>query len=278
MIYLLLAILSSSAISIAMRVSSDKITEKFSMLTVNYLVCAILGASYARFDLWLPQADRFSLMVALGAISGALYLGGFVLMQFNLGKNGIVLTSVFMKLGLLVPIAMSLLLFRETPTWMQVAGFAIAVAASVLINLKKESGAKNLGVSLFLMLLLCGGSDAMSKIYEQFGPAPLSGQFLFYTFAAATILCAGLVIHQKERPGIRELLYGTLIGVPNFFSAKFLLGALTKLPAVVVYPSFSVATLLVVTLIGVAVFRERLSKLQWAAMAAIVTALILLNV
>ena len=83
---------------------------------------------------------------------------------------------------------------------------------------------------------------------------------------------------QKERPGARELIYGTLIGIPNFFSAKFLLGALSRLPAVVVYPSFSVATLLLITLTGVVVFKERLSKIQWLALAAIVAALILLNI
>jgi len=38
-----------------------------------------------------------------------------------------------------------------------------------------------------------------------------------------------------------------------------------------------VATLLVVTLTGVAVFKERLSGRQWAAVGAIVVALILLN-
>ena len=69
-----------------------------------------------------------------------------------------------------------------------------------------------------------------------------------------------------------------LIGIPNFFSAKFLLGALAKLNAVVVYPSFSVATLLIVTLTGVVLFRERLSRQQWAALGAIVAALVLLNI
>lgn len=278
MIYLILAVLSSSAISIAMRISSDKVSENFSLLATNYLVCAILGAIYAGFDLWRPDASDFSLTVGIGILSGALYLGGFVMMQANLKKNGIVLTSVFMKLGLLVPIAMSLLLFKETPTWMQVAGFAIAIAASVLINLKKDAKEKTFHLGLFLLLLLCGSSDAMSKVFEMFGPAALSDQFLFYTFAAATALCAVPVLYKKERPGKAELLYGTLVGVPNFFSAKFLLAALTKLPAVVVYPSFSVATLLVVTLAGVVMFRERLSKIQWAAMAAIIVALVLLNI
>ena len=95
--------------------------------------------------------------------------------------------------------------------------------------------------------------------------------------AAAFVLCAMMVIQKKERPGIREWVFGALIGLPNFFSAKFLLLALAKLPAVVVYPSFSVATLLLITLTGVAVFREKLEKLQWIALGAIVVALALLN-
>lgn len=265
-------------ISILMRLSSDKISANLSMLAVNYLVCALLGAGYAGFRVVLLAAEGFSVAVWLGVISGVLYLAGFVLFQRNTRKNGIVLTSIFMKLGLLVPIVLSVLLFREVPTASQIAGFCIALFAIVLLNLKKERSGGGFGVGLILMLLMCGGSDAMSKVFEVFGPAALADPYLFYTFASAAALCLVLVAGAKERPGFRELLYGTLIGIPNFFSAKFLLGALTKLPAVVVYPSFSVATMLIVTLTGVVAFRERLSRLQWVALIAILAALILLNI
>ena len=278
MLFLLLAILSSATISILMRISSNRISANFSMLAVNYLVCALLGAAYAGFAPVAPEQPGFSVSVWLGIISGALYLGGFVLFQHNTAKNGIVLSSVFMKLGLLVPVVMSMVLFREAPTANQILGFCIAVIAIVLINLKKESSDKSFGWGLILMLLMCGGSDAMSKVYERMGSATLSDSYLFFTFAVAFILCLVPVLYKKEKPGFRELLFGTLIGIPNFFSAKFLLGALTKLPAVVVYPSFSVATLLIVTLTGIAVFRERLNRLQWVALAAIVAALIYLNI
>lgn len=278
MLYLILAIMSSTMVSVVMRLSSDKISANLSMLAVNYLVCAALGAGYAGFDLWKPEAAGFALTVALGALSGVLYLAGFVKLQQSIRKNGVVLSSVFMKLGLLVPIVMSLFLFGEVPTPAQIAGFVIAVCSIVLINLKKDPGAKGFGVGLILLLLLGGGCDAMSKVFEVYGPASLSEQFLFYTFAVAFLLCAGMAASNKEHPVARELIFGTLIGIPNFFSAKFLLLALGHLPAVVVYPSFSVATLLCITLAGVAVFRERLSRLQWVALAAIVTALILLNI
>lgn len=278
MIFLLLAVFSSSMISIMMRVSSGKITANLSMLATNYLICSLLGAAYAGFDLVAADVPGFDTTLWLGLVSGVLYLAGFVAFQANTNSRGIVLSSVFMKLGLLVPIVMSVLFFKEVPSAAQIAGFSIAVFAIVLINWKKEGDGKGFGIGLIVMLLLSGGADAMAKIFDVFAPRALSSLYLFYNFATAFTLCVILVLYKKERPGFRELLYGTLIGIPNFFSAKFLLGALTKLPAVVVYPSFSVGTLLIVTLTGVVVFRERLSKLQWMALAAIIGALILLNI
>ena len=87
-----------------------------------------------------------------------------------------------------------------------------------------------------------------------------------------------MVLVKKQRFGKWEIFFGVLIGIPNFFSSKFLLGALSRLPAVVVFPSFSVATMLIVTLTGVVVFKERLSRNQWFALAAIIAALVLLNI
>ena len=278
MLFLILAILSSCTISILMRLSSDKISAHLSMLAVNYLICALLGAGYANFDVWAAGQNGFGMAVVLGVISGALYLAGFVKLQSNVRKNGVVLSSMFMKLGLLVPILTSVIFFGEVPTWLQILGFCIAVTAIIMMNLKKEENSKGFSMGLILLLLLGGGCDLMSKIYEMYGQPQLADPYLFYTFAAATLMCLVLVVCEKERPGIREVIFGTLIGIPNFFSAKFLLLALTKLPAVVVYPSFSVATLLVVTLAGVLVFKERLNKVQWCALAAIIVALVLLNV
>lgn len=278
MIYLLLAVFSSSAISIVMRISSDRISANLSMLATNYLICSLLGMAYAGFDLVLPRVPGFFVTAWLGLLSGVLYLAGLVIFQTNTRKHGIVLSSVFMKLGLLVPIVMSVLFFREVPTASQIVGFGIAVFAIVLINWKKDGADNRFGAGLIVMLLLSGGADAMAKIFDAFGPESLSQLYLFYTFFTAFVLCMVLVVQKREKPGFREFLYGTLIGIPNFFSAKFLLGALGQLPAVVVYPTFSVATMLIVTLSGVVVFKERLSKVQWFALATIIVALILLNI
>lgn len=278
MIFLCLAILSSCAIALLMRISASKVTAKLSMLSVNYLICSLLGAAYAGFDLIRPEVSGFSTTVALGIVGGVLFLVSFMLLQWNTARNGIVLSSVFMKLGLLVPMLLSVLVFHELPTHTQIIGFCIALVAIVLINAKKGNSASRFRWELLVLLLMGGGADAMSKVYEALGPAALSNQFLFYIFAVALVLCASLVVYQKERPGIRELLFGAAIGIPNFFSSKFLLRSLADLPAVVVYPSFSIATMLLSTLAGVFFFKERLEKLQWLALIAIIAALFLLNI
>lgn len=277
MLCLFLAIASSAMIAIVMRLSSGRVKAGFSMLAVNYVTCILLGLWYAGFQ-FLPPKEDVPAVVGMGAVNGILYLLGFVLLQYNTRKNGVVLSSVFIRLGLLVPMVVSVFLFKEIPTMGQGIGFLLAVSAILLINYEKGTALSGKKLPLVLMLLCGGSGDAMSKVFEVHGPATGSDQFLFYTFVSALLLCLVLVFRNKERLDKNALLFGVLVGVPNFFSAKFLLMALGKLPAVIVYPTFSVATILAVTLAGVCLFRERLQKRQWAALTVILGALVLLNV
>lgn len=278
MIYLILAIACSTLISVIMRISSDKVTGNVSMLAMNYLMCVVVAALYTGLDQLFPQVAALPQTLTMGAVHGILYLSSFVLFQHNVKKNGMVLSATFMKLGLLVPIVLSVILFGELPGVLQIIGFVIAVAAIVLINWSSDRSDLRMGAGLVVLLIAGGAGDAMSKVFEVYGSSALSSQFLFYTFLVALILCVGLVILKKERPGRNEVLFGLLIGVPNYFSARFLLLSLASVDAVIAYPTYSVATLLAVTLIGVLLFREKLAKRQWIAIGMILVALALLNI
>lgn len=279
MLYLLLAIASSAMIAIIMRLSARKVTSNNTMLAANYFVCLLLAAAYGDFQLLRVGADGLSKTLVMGAVNGGLYLLGFVLLQYSTRKNGVVLSSVFMKLGLLVPIVLSLVMFGEVPSAVQTVGFFLAVGAIILINYEKGAVSAGKGTLILVLLLLAGGGgDAMAKVFSVYGPQQLEETFLIYTFLSALVLCLALVLWRRERPQPAALMYGVLVGIPNFYSARFLLKAVGALPAVVVYPTFSVATILVVTLAGVLAFRERLRKNQWIALAVILAALVLLNV
>lgn len=279
MLYLLLAILASSLVSIVMRLTKTRVKNETSLLAVNYLTCILIAGAYTGFGSIVPKGAGSVWPVGLGTVTGALYLLGFVLLQWNVGKNGVVLSSTFMKLGLLVPIVCSVLFLKETPTLVQALGFVLAIAAVLLINGgEKKAAARGRGM-LVLLLLSCGTGDFMSKVYETLGPREFSDQFLLFTFLSAFALCLILVIRKREKPGLTELCWGALLGLPNYFSARFILGALGQgIPAVIVYPTFSVATMVVLTVAGVTFFREKLRRREWLGIGIILAALVLLNV
>jgi len=277
MLSLCMAVLCSSLVSIVMRLSGSRVTHNLGMLTMNYIVCSLLAAVFCDYDQVLPMS-QLSQTVAFGMVNGILYLAGFVLMQMNIRKNGVVLSSIFQKLGLLVTLVVSVVFYREIPDLLQGSGFVLAIFAIVLMNYQKDSTGAGSKGALLVMLLACGMADAMSKIFTESGPAGQEPQFLFFTFATAMVLCWGLMASKRQRIGWKEAAFGALIAVPNFFSSKFLLGALESLSAVIVYPVFSVGTILAVTLTGVLAFRERLGRQQWIGIAVILVALVLLNI
>ena len=278
MLNLLLAVISSALVSITMRLSETKIKNNTAMLAVNYIMCTFLAWVYTGFGSRILSGMGRQATVIMGGINGILYLAGFVLLQRSIRENGVVLSATFIKLGLLVSMVVSVTFFGERPELWQWAGFALAVAAIVLMNYRPGEGKVGNTAGLVLLLLAGGGGDAMSKVFEELGNPAHGDYFLLYTFLAAFAICAVICRIGKEKPGKWEWFFGLLIGIPNFFSAKFLLGALKDIAAVIVYPVYSVATILAVTVTGILVFREKLEKRQWMTLAMILVALVLLNI
>lgn len=277
MLCLILAIVSSMLVSVCMRIGEARAKNRTSMLAANYLCCTLLAGLFA--GPFSVSVSGFPVMLALGLISGVFYLVSFLMMQWNVSRNGVVLTATFMKLGILVPTLLAVAVFRETPSAMQVVGFLAALAAILMIQLDKSKGPIRAGSGISLVaLLLCGGlGDGMSKFYEAWGDPALSGAYLQFTFFTALVLCVLLCLKRRERLTPADALWGLIIGVPNYFSSRFLLLSLSSVPAVVAYPTFSVGTIVAVTLVGVAVFKERLSRRQLVALGIILAALALLN-
>ena len=277
MLYLILAIACSAVITIFMRMSNRYVKGNISLLAVNYIMCFLLAVYFTGIDFAFPQQEGLRITVGMGVINGILYLGNFILLQFNITKNGVVLPAMFGRLGLLVPMILSLVVFHEKLEYLQIIGFILAVSCIILTNMEKEETSVEFKAGLIILLLVTGLTDSMAKIYEEMGPSELSAQFLLYTFGVALILCLCLMVYKKQKIGKMELLWGLLIGIPNFFSAKFMLRSLQDLPAVLAYPTYSVGTIVVISLAGVCFFKEKLGKRQKIAMGGILVALALLN-
>lgn len=275
--YLFLAIASSALISILMRLSKRHTRSAMAMLAMNYLMCCLLGMAHTGSMQLFPRTEGLGLALILGALGGILYFGGFVLMQWNISRNGVVLPATFIKLGVIVPTALSIIVFGETPRLTQLIGMAAAICAIFLIQEKGEKGAGSV-LGLVLLMLFGGGGDAMSKVFEEIAPAELKNQFLLYIFIAALALCLLLCLVQRQRIGLGDVLFGLAIGIPNYYSARFLLLALGEIPAMVAYPCYSVGTIIVVAVVGAIAFREKLGRRKLIALSVILAALVLLNI
>ena len=276
MLFLFLAIVSSTLITVFMRLSEGKSQNELSLLSMNYLSCCLLSYLFMPSKRIFPSQDGLSTVLILGGIGGVLYLASFLLLKWNVKKNGVTLPATFMKLGVLVPTILAAVIFKETIHVSTLFGILLAFFAILLL---KEKSSEKATSTLGLVLLLAGGgmADAMSKIFEETAPATLSDHFLFYIFFVAFVLCLLFIVLKKQKYCLWDVLFGLLIGIPNYFSARFLLLSLSEVPAVIAYPSFSVGTIILVTLVGVLCFRETLSKRKLFALGIILLSLVLLN-
>jgi len=278
MLYLGLAILASALVSTVMRLSESKIKNNMGMFVANYAACSILSLLFmAHLDFGKAEAG-VGAAVGLGLISGVLFLTNFVLLQQNIRKNGVVLAATFMKLGVLIPTLMAIVIFREQPGFLQILGIGLAIAAIIIIHFEKEGAETSKYHFLLIVLLLVSGfTDSMADIYDKLGSTELKDHYLLFTFLAAGVCAFLLWMKERQKLCVWDVLAGICIGIPNYFSSRFLLLALHHLPAVIVYPAYSVMTIVVISIVGVVLFKEKLSRKKLVAIALIFLALVLLN-
>lgn len=279
MIYLLLAILSSACVSLFMRLSEKYISNKMMMFVANYALCIILSYLYIDKSVVYSFDSAFIVVLITGLITGVLYLVSFMALKSNMKYNGIVLSSTFMRLGVLIPTAIAIIIFKEVPKITQSIGFVVAIIAIIIINFDKEGIKEGSKKSWLLWLLVLSGlGDSMANIFDKLGNPIYSDGYLMMTFVTALLLSFILVIKEQNKISLYDVLFGILIGLPNYYSARFLLLALNNINAVIVYPVYSIATIITITLFGVLCFKETINRQKLIALSLIVLALALLNI
>ena len=274
MLYLILSILLSALIAIIMRYSERYTKNGNGMLIFNYVMCIALSACFTRFSF----GEGFGFAVGVGALNGVLFLSVFMLLKWNISRNGVILPSTFQRLGVIIPTILSIAVFGEKPNVFKVIGFLITIAAIVFMNGGGERGHDRSYLGLIAMLCIAGITDAFAKVYEHWGNPEMSGMYLFVTFCVAFIVLSIIMLVRHERIDKWCVVFGLMVGVPNFFSARCLLNALAELPALIVYPTYAISILAVLAIAGIVLFHEKLSKRQWISLGGIAAALVLLNI
>ena len=303
MLYLWLAIICSASIALIFKHSESRGMNRYAVTTANYLAASVvsivilfssglpldlpgslserlaeIGRAVAGSGETLSPAGSIGWAMLLGLMAGAVFFSAFMYYQISVKKHGVGLAGAFAKLGILVPMTLSLVLWKEHPSSLQWFGISLAVLSIVAVNWPSDKGMRNSLRSALLLLFLFGGmAEFSNKVYQKYGLQEYKALFLLVTFGTA-FLYSGLLTWMKGlKVTPRDLITGLAVGIPNLFSSFFLILALETIPAAVAFPIFGAGTIVIINVVGMAFFRERLTRIELAAVGLTVVAIVLIN-
>jgi len=292
MIYLIFAIIFSSSLNVLFKFSEKYKSNRLALTFFNFLGATIFSLIFVLKQISIDTRyissflEGFgndiitpsSLVLLIGLLNGFVYFGSFYVLQISTARNGSAMSATFNKLGVMVPAILSVILFNETPKVMQIFGVIIAILAIIVIYSKKEEGSIiTLRIALFATFFLGGFGDFTSKIFQVYGVVQLQSLFIFFTFLFSLIVTGLFMLYKDCSIKRTDVIFGLVAGLPSQFISLFLLRSLSTLPAFVVFPLFSVGVILVVNIINLLFFKEKLTVRQFIAIGFILVAVILLN-
>lgn len=285
MVYLLYLFLSSvCALMVAhlLKRTEVKGLRTLNTLTVNYLV-ATLAAFLVGFtetgsrNSWLPDYYVLLFCVAVGFF----FISNFMAYSKSVHANGMGISIAAMRLSLLVPVLVSVYLYGESMAWHQVTGIILVFAAFLLLVPQKRSlkiGNVNASWLLLIVFLLTGFADASLKVYnEEFSRSLNELTFMGWIYSGAFGIGVLLSVFRQGPMFTRqEAKMGALLGIPNLYSAVFLIYALEGITGAIAFPVVNILNVLGGTLLGMLLWKDEVTVKQWGGIAVAIAAILLL--
>ena len=278
-----LSILFSSLIFVIFKLFSMYKVQTFYAIIVNYIVASLVGifAFEATF-----QLDEITTKPwFLGALSlGILFILVFNIMARTSQQLGVSVASVATKMSLVIPVLMGVFLYKETLGLIKILGILLALCAVYFASVREKGIVVKKEVLLLPLLVFIGSGmvDVSIKYFEEtLVPEAEFPMFTSCIFAGAAI--TGIITIIIRLPKVpfklskRNTVAGFVLGVPNFFSIFFILRALQHetLNSASVFTINNVAIVMCTTLLGIILFKERISSKNWVGIAMAVVSIVL---
>ena len=276
--YLICAIFCGASINLGFALAGRKGLDSLNTTLLNYV--AACGVSAVSFALKMrsgeiTRAFSGSVTVPLALVAGVIYLACLLYIQKALAENGPSATTMFNRLSMVIPVLVSILVFREHAGPVRWLGIALAIGSLLLFNWE---GSLKFNRVLMVLWAIGGGAELANSLFAKLCPAADKPFYMTLVFGTAG-LCTALLLAKRKGPKIsaKEAAAGLAIGCVNLGSASFTVSALQHLPTSLVYPTLTVSIILLTTLAGVLFFGDKLKKQHKAALALAVAAVIILN-
>lgn len=291
MLYLLLCILSSTGIFLIFKLIDRWKISALPVIGINYLLATLLGFSLHGS---LPSLRHVieKEWFLLGVLIGILFIVMFFLVALSSRKAGLSVTTVAAKMSVLFPMLFSMII-DAGDQWSALKGLAILCTLSgVALTVYKREEERSRWGMMFIPLLLFAGMGLVDSLvkFAQYrfvndSELALFSAILFLNAFLAAVL--SLVIQPRFLPELGKLRTwgaGLILGAVNFGSIYFMVRALNHvgargqaLDSSMVFGVNNTGIVVLSVLLGLLVFRERLSALNWSGIALSALALILFS-
>jgi drug/metabolite transporter (DMT)-like permease len=207
-------------------------------------------------------------------------------MAMTAQRNGVSVTSIAGKMSVVIPVLFGVVLYNESVTFLKIAGIFIALIAVYLSSVKEDKLAKN-GTLLFPVLLFLGSGiiDTLLKYVQtnhvdEQDVSIFSGSLFGIAAIFAFIILTIKTIKKPEPFGLKNIVAGIILGVPNYYSIIFLIKALQNknFESSTLFTINNVAIVIVSTLVGLLFFKEKFSLKNKIGVALAILGIVLVTI
>ena len=283
MTYFIFCILSTGGIFIVFRYFKYFDVNTPMAIVINYAVAAGMGWSIAGGFEAMKQATSEPWFVTT-ALMGAGFLYLFNLIALCTRELGVAVASVSTKLSLIIPATVFILIDpNDNLSVEKLAAFALSIVAIVLSSLGKVEISKNRNRLLLIVpAIIFLGSGAIDLVIGLNSDAnPLVFTSVPFSVAFAMGLVIRVIPKYRHKLTAKEVLGGMVLGVTNFGSLYYLLGAYENsgLDKSSVIPSLNIGVIIFSTLSAFLLFKEKPSnKTTWGLALGLISISIFLFV
>jgi len=286
--YLVLSILSSTAILLIFKYTDRIRIHTFNIIVVNYIIAASLGFLFSRREAIQQVEDTSFYFLAI--LIGIMFIILFFLIARSIHTAGIAITSVATRMSLIFPVLFSLLFDPEDGFSMLKMGGIAAAMAGVYMTLRKDRLSVQKEIIYYPLILFIGMGIVDSSVkYAQFKYITDSNLPWFTTILFSVAAVSGLLIMLSQPSKIRSVLnkktiiWGSLLGIVNFSSIIFFVSALnyrthnnSVIDSSAVFGINHIGIVILSVLAGIILFREQLSIFNYTGVLVSILAIIIL--
>jgi uncharacterized membrane protein len=273
MISLLLSVLSSASILWIFKLIEREKMALLPPIIVNYIVASIFGFALSgkQSSIYFQEIPTWAIF---SIIIGVMLIFNFYLIGRSTQKAGVAVTSIAAKMSFVLPVLFSLMYDKnDVYSLGKIILLLLAIVSMLLVIFPKkaqqvESNSILLPVFLFFGL---GVLDSVIKYcqYRYIDDPGSSSIFSAFNFSVAGIIGISILFLNKnyriQIVRLKVWFFGTLLGLANFGSMYFLINALNdlKFNNSMVFGINNLGVILLAVLLGLLVFKERFSRINW---------------